>query len=622
MKSQQNKPEKKAYRYFFIFFLTGIFIIMLIFQFASFMLQGEQPIAKRPKIQKVRGSINDRNGNLLAVQTKVYNLGADKRLVNDVQTCAEVLSSIIEIPADDILKKFDTASSDYFYLKKKLTETEKAYVAQAIKEHGLKGLQLEEIINRTYPESTLASTVIGFVGDEGYGLEGMEYSAQNILSPPETTEGYNGKGYNIFLTLDSTVQYLMQQKAERIMDEWQAESVMFLAVEAKTGEILGYVNMPSTDLSKFSQSTPEQLMDRPANYIYEPGSVFKIFSLASLLEVGAITPNTVYNCDGKYEFKNASPITCLKPHGTVTPKSVIEHSCNVGIAYMSEHTDVKTFYSMLNEFGFGSKTGIELPGETAGIFHGPEFWSARSKPTISMGQEIGVSALQILEAATAFANGGNRIGLTLISKITDSDGKILYLHQPTVKAKPISETTAKELLNYMRAEDGIGWRAGISDVPMSVKTGTAQMAEKGKRGYSKTDYISSCIALFPSNDPQLILYLVVIKPRGSNYGSIVAAPVISKTAGEIIDYYGMARGGAINIRHSGVISTGTTEEIVLSDTMPNLIGLPKKSLQSLFDKKLNPHYTVLLVGDGYVYEQTPAAGTPLKDVDKIELHLK
>lgn len=619
-KKADNKNTGRKHRYFFVFFVVAISIVALLFQFGTFMLAGDAPPLQVSKPATVRGSIYDQNGSLLALQTKLYNLSANKTRVTDPLLCAKVLSPIINISEDDILDKFDSAQSDFLYIKKKMTESEKISVFEAIREENLKGLMLEEILNRTYPENKLASTVVGFLGDEGYGLSGIEYSAQNILSPPENTEGYTGHGFNIYLTLDNTVQYIMQKKAEKVIAEWKAEGVIFLAVNAKTGEILGYVSEPSPDLNTFPKSTPEQQIDRAANYTYEPGSVFKIFTEASLMELGFINENESYYCDGSYNFKNPSitPITCLSAHGHVTPEGVIQKSCNCGIAHFSEPCPNEAFYTKLRAFGFGEKTGIELSGESAGIFAAPERWTVRTKPTIAMGQAIGVTALQIVEASTAFANEGERRSLSLISKITDSDGKIRYLLRPQTVEKPISAKTASTMLRYMKAENGIGWRAGLKDVPMAVKTGTAQIPEKGKRGYSKTDFIASCIALFPADAPQIILYMAVIKPRGKIYGSQVVAPVIGETASEIIDRYGMTRNGTLNITHSGLITTNAEEKITIGTTMPNLIGKSKKELHTLF----SGNFKILLEGEGYVYEQTPAPGTPLTDEMTITLKLQ
>ena len=515
------------------------------------------------------------------------------------------------------------------YLKKKLSENEKDILKDAIREYNLKGIRLEAVANRIYPENALASTLIGYLGDDGKGLAGIEYSMQNILSPPEGTAGADKNGYTVALTIDASIQYMLQQIAERTMKSSKAEAVIFLAADAKTGEILAYINEPSVDLAHFTSSKKEERFDRPAYFIYEPGSVFKIFSIASFLELGTTKDSDVYTCDAQFAFKprranekkDQNVIRCLRVHGQVTPRDIIRFSCNDGMAQIADKTDAAAFAEKLRAFGFGKKTGLELPGEAAGIFAPVSSWSARTKHTIAIGQEIGVTSLQIVQAATAFTNKGKTLKLSLLSEILDSAGKPVYRHKPKSLEQVISAQTAKTVLGYMQtaADDGTGFRASIKGVPISVKTGTAQMAQADGRGYSSTDYLSSCIGIFPVDDPQIILYMAVIRPVGETYGSLVAAPAISEAANAIIDYRGMGRANAPNVTHTGIIQSHRQTPVTVGDTMPDLIGTPKRLLLDLLGRT---DITVKLTGDGYVTAQSPAAGTPVVKGMIIELTLE
>ena len=611
-------------KYRFLFFITCIliFIVLLIFQFAKYMVFREPEITK-PKIVTERGSIYDRNRKILAVQATFYNLYADKSLIKNIAETAAELTSVLQVPESELLEKMQNSKSNFLYLKKRITESEKEAVKAVIDVKNLSGINFESVFNRTYPENKLASTVVGFLGDDGKGRTGIEYSLQNILAPPPETKGYTGKGYDVFLSIDGNIQYMLEKILAKTMAETKAELAMFIAADAKTGEILAYANEPSASLANFTASTPEQRIDRPANYIYEPGSVFKIFSMAAFLELGTTHDNDVYECDAHFEFgrQNIKPITCLKVHGTVTPRDIIRLSCNDGSAQIAELTDKYEFYDKLKGFGFGEKTKIELPGETAGLFSNPNNWSLRTKHTIAIGQEIGVSALQITQAATAFTNAGNVLKLSLISKITDKEGNIVYLHKPSIVNKAISEKTAKLLLSYMRTGsiEGIAWRAAINGVPIAVKTGTAQMADKDGKGYSKTDFFSSCIGIFPADDPKIILYAVFAKPVGQISGSVIAAPAISQAASDIIDYLGLARENAPTVEHTGRIPVSENKPIVLKTKMPDLTGVPKRLL---LDMLLQKQYSVKINGDGYVVSQTPPAGTVLQKGMTIELNLE
>lgn len=613
-----------------IIFFVGILLLftgMLITKYAKAMLIAEpepRPISK----PRERGSILDRNGKILAAATTLYNLSANKSLIEDANRLANILSPIIETSETALLDKIQNSKSNFLYLKKKLSENEKDIVKDAIQDYGLKGLRLEAVSTRIYPENDLASTLIGYLGDDGKGLAGMEYSMQNVLSPPEGTAGAEESGFTVFLTIDASIQYMLQKIAEQTMKNSQAEAVIFLAADAKTGEILAYVNEPSADLAHFSASTEAERFDRPAYFMYEPGSVFKIFSMASFLDLGSTQDSAVYTCDAQFLFnprqqqeKGPNVIRCLRVHGRVTPRDIIRFSCNDGMAQIADKTDAAAFAEKLRAFGFGKKTGIELPGEAAGIFAPVSSWSARTKHTISFGQEIGVTSLQIMQAATAFTNKGKTMKLSLLSEIRDGAGKTVHRHRPKPLVQVVSAETAKTVLGYMQtaADDGTGSRASIKGVPIAVKTGTAQMAQADGRGYSATDYLSSCIGIFPVDDPQIILYLAVIRPAGQTYGSLIAAPAISEAANAIIDYRGMGRTNAPNVSHTGIIKQNRQTPVVLGTTMPNLIGTPKRLLLDLL---MRTDITVKLTGDGYVASQSPAAGTPIAKGMIIELTLE
>ena len=614
-----------------IIFFTGILLIftgVLVAKYARAML-GSEPEERIVKKTRERGAILDRNGKILAAATTLYNLSVNKTLIGDVNRLVNILSPILEISESELLDKIQDSKSNFLYLKKKLSENEKDILKDAIQEYELKGLRLEAIANRIYPENALASTLIGYLGDDGKGLAGIEYSMQNILSPPEGTAGADGNGYTVALTIDASIQYMLQQIAERTMKSAKAEAVIFLAADAKTGEILAYISEPSVDLAHFASSTQEERFDRPAYFIYEPGSVFKIFSIASFLELGTTKDTDIYTCDAQFAFKprranekkDQNIIRCLRVHGQVTPRDILRFSCNDGMAQIADKTDAAAFAEKLRAFGFGKKTGLELPGEAAGIFAPVSSWSARTKHTIAFGQEIGVTSLQIVQAATAFTNKGKTLKLSLLSEILDSAGKPVYRHKPKPLEQVISAKTAKTVLGYMQtaADEGTGSRASIKGVPIAVKTGTAQMAQADGRGYSPTDYLSSCIGIFPVDDPQIILYMAVIRPVGETYGSLVAAPAISEAANAIIDFRGMGRTNAPNVTHTGIIQSHRQTPVTVGDTMPDLRGTPKRLLLDLLSRT---DITVKLTGDGYVTTQSPAAGTPVVKGMIIELTLE
>jgi cell division protein FtsI (penicillin-binding protein 3) len=402
-------------------------------------------------------------------------------------------------------------------------------------------------------------------------------------------------------------------------------------MDSRSAEILAYCALPDFDPNEFQSDSPRvernSLANRPLSLSYEPGSVFKIFSLASLLDLGAITPESRFFCDGYYEKRLASGetirIRCIARHGEVTPRTIIERSCNAGAAYASDSTDADSFSRMVTRFGFGKATGLPLLGETAGILRKASLWSARSKPTIAIGQEISVSAIQVLAAATAIANGGVLLKPSVVRKIVSPEGKIIreYGREPLWEA--VSPGVARSILDMMEAAtspEGTARRAAVPGVRISAKTGTAQVASRESGTYSETDFIASILGIFPTEDPRLILYVVIKNPRGeSYYGSTIAAPVFHDIAVELIDALGIPREGSTIVSHSGRISVTTPRGVEIGEVMPNLTGAPKKLLLPLLLRK---DISVEIRGSGYVVAQDPAPGTAIARGMKVVLELK
>ncbi|AEE17355.1 penicillin-binding protein [Treponema brennaborense] len=606
--------------------IVVLFVLYVVICYGRLAFSPVSPAAA-PAQELVRGSIVDRNGKPLAVQTNFYHLSVTPSAVSDAEKTAEVLSPVLNLPADYIQDAVQSATK-VFYLKKRMDENEYEAVKKVIQERKLSGLRFDRIPGRAYPENALASQLIGFMGDDGEGLAGVEYSMQNVLSPREEAgSGTLAPGRNVYLTIDANLQYKLEKIARRAMESTQAESVMMIAAEAETGEILSYISLPSVNLNEYRFASASERQDRPAVVAYEPGSVFKIFSVATFIDAGVISEDERFYCDGKYEVKSANgervSITCLGHHGSVTAREALQFSCNDALAQMSDKINSEFFLAKLRQLGFGSKTGIELPGETAGLVKttNDRLWSARSKPTISIGQEISVSALQMVEGATALANGGVPVKLTVVSRITDRGGAEEYVHVPQYGERIYKPGTAAYLLSCMQstAKSGTGYRAALGDISIGVKTGTAQMADLENGGYSDTDFLSNCVAVFPVENPQIILYVVVTKAQGETYAGRIVAPVVAEAADVIIDHLGMSRAGAATLAHSGLVSIPAGKNAEIGSVMPDFSGVPKRFLTGLLNRT---DLRVRIVGDGYVVRQNPPAGTAVTENMAIEFFLE
>ena len=605
----------------------GIFVIYVLVLYAKLAFTPVSSIvSSAPPVQ--RGSIVDRNGKPLAVQTNFYHVGVTPHLVRNKAQFADDVSGPLGMESSDIMRILEqNSAASFVYLKKKITQTAYAELKKITDAKGYVYVNYDRIPGRIYPENALASQLIGYMGDDGKGLAGIEYSMQSYLQPSEKDgNAKESQEKNVYLTIDANLQYKLEEIARDTMRTTQAESMMLIAADAKNGEILSYISLPSANLNEYSYASVAETVDRPAMEAYEPGSVFKIFTVSVACDQGLIRQDDSFLCDGMYERRikggEAVRIKCLDRHGWLTARDALKYSCNDVLGQISDRISDDDFIAKIRALGFGQRTEIELPGETYGSVKDSDsaLWSVRSKPTIAIGQEISVSALQMVQAATAIANKGIPLKLTLVKRITNKDGSVFYGHTAVPKERVLKQSTAEYVLSCMEttATSGTGSRARLNDISLGVKTGTAQMASKSG-GYSTTDFLSNCMAIFPVEDPQIILYIVVEKAKGETYAGRIVAPVIAKAADEIIDYLGMSRGDAASLEHSGKISISAARPIILGKKLPDFTGLSKRDIMNLVNSN---GIQVKINGSGWVKSQNPAPGTPVTENMIIELNLE
>ncbi len=633
------KIEKKESRYKIFLIFTAVIIFLIILKYLVIMLftfsDDETYFSDKTVVE--RGPILDRNGRILAIQTRLYSVTAWVPSIVNFERTAEILSDILDIEYSALLDDIKSRSR-FMYIKRKISPSESEKIQKYIDTGDLPGIGLEPESGRNYPEKKLASHLVGYTGTDNKGLDGIEYTYDSILSPvPDkgnTAHKVGGKsreiyGNQVFVTIDMNIQNFAYQASLEAFDKYEADSVMTIAMEADTGEILAYVSVPEIDPNNFTDSTRSERMNRPLNYAYEPGSVFKIFSIASVLDVGGADENTVFHCNGYYELEldNMEPIRikCLGNHGDVNAETILKYSCNSGAAYASETVSEDTFYQMLKMFDFGEKTNVQMPSETKGLLRDYRDWSVRSKPTISFGQEISVSAMQIVKAATVFANKGMMLQPHLVKKVISYDGKTINETGREPIRQVILPETAEKILEMMvgvsAPDGGTGRRAAVDGINMAVKTGTAQLLDKETGKYSDKAFISSCLAIFPQEDPEVILYNVIVNPKKiSIYGGVISAPVIGNIADRIVSYMGIPRKGDIVVDHPGrVVLTQPDYIDKIGDVLPDFTGLSKKQiLPVLQDRRFN----ITINGEGWVYRQTPPAGTHVTENMDLVLDLK
>jgi cell division protein FtsI (penicillin-binding protein 3) len=609
---EQRNPPRHTWRFVLFILLLLAAAGTLLTRYGYLMLSGrESGERQRQGRLAERGPITDRNGRVLALYTRLANVSAWRSSIQDMDAVCRELAPILEMNVESIRERIAYSATDFVYLKKQIDESTIKLIESAQKEDKLRGVGLEYIPGRVYPERNLASQIIGFVGDENKGLEGIEYAFESDLAPAKDGE----KGNQVALTIDANVQYILERIAGETLRETGAESIMFMAMDPRSGDILGAASLPNFDPNDIRFTNDIERMNRPAVWAYEPGSVFKIFSLASLLDQRAITGNTTFLCNGHYEHVTGRgeriQINCLGSHGRVTARDIIVVSCNAGAAYASDLIGEEGFSAGLRNFGFGARTLSGSPGETAGFLRPTERWSGRSKPTIAMGQEISVSALQVLEAATAIANDGLLVPPRVVSRVVSADGSVTRPWDAGPSRQVLKPETARTIRSAMvdvTSNIGTGWRANVEDLSLAVKTGTAQIIDPETLAYSDTDFIASCIALLPAENPSLVLYLVIIKPRGETYGGRIAAPAIRQAAESLVDYLGIPRGRNPLALHSPQVALPQDRSLVITDIVPDFTGLSKRTLTPLL---LRDDLHIEMEGEGWVRRQDPAPGTPL-----------
>lgn len=619
---------EKRFRIFFIFLFFLSITVLLRYAFIMLIPTPDIESIEFPDVE--RGPILDRNGRLLALQTELNSVEAWLPDVENPEETAKILSENLDgVSYDSILEKLSSDSGiNFIYIKRKISPTEAERIRNQLRSGHLKGVSIKPEYGRNYPEKELAAHVIGYTGTDNVGLDGIEYKFNSILSPPVISGSQDILyGNQVYLTIDLNMQYIIEQIAEKAYIENKAEKVMILVMGAKTGEILSYVSIPTFDPNNFQKYPLKSRDNHPVTFAYEPGSVFKIFSVASFMELGGITADDTFDTTGGYnpdffQRYNTTPINDLGNYGVLNAETTLVHSSNVGVSYMSETVKAEEYYRLLKNFGFGQTTGIPLGGESNGILRDPSLWSLGSKATISFGQEIAVSAIQIITAATVFANSGVLLKPQIIKKVVAPDGRIIKEYGKDPVREVISPEIADSVLKMMQkvTEEGTARRAKIDGFNISAKTGTAEMADKTIGGYSTTDFLGSILAIFPTEEPEIIVYIVIDRPMGDyTYGGRIGSPMVREIAEELIPIMGLNLVNTKKFIHTTNIDLTKTYIQAKNNIMPDITGYSKRTvLNFLKDYNLKGN----LNGDGWVILQFPPAGTEITENMTVYVELK
>jgi cell division protein FtsI (penicillin-binding protein 3) len=513
---------------------------------AARQFQKHQPLTTK------RGAILDRRGRELAVSVTVASAFAQPALVGDPPGAAAKLAPILGLPAAELQKKL-TGQRSFTWLRRKLDPP----AAQAVAALNLPGIHLIPESRRYYPKGPLAAHVLGFVGMDDQGLEGVELqydallgggqrwvvSQQDALGRPIFRAEVEARRpiHDLTLTIDEAIQYVTERELQRAMERTRALAGAVVVLDPRSGEILALANAPSFDPNRPDRFPPAARRNRAVADYYEPGSVFKVIMAAAALEEGVIRPHDrVYGENGAITVAGVR-IRDHDKYGWLTFEDVIAQSSNVGAIKVGLRLGKTLYYDHISGFGFGSPTAIDLPGETPGLIRKPKGWSALSAATLSIGQEISVTPVQLLTAVAAIGNGGQLVRPHVALRVRRADGGAARELTPPPVRRVISPEVARDLTGLMVAvvREGTGKRAAVEGHAVAGKTGTSQKRDPASGRYSHTKFVASFVGFAPAQDPRVAILIALDEPRGAYYGGAVAAPVFREIAREVLQYLGV-----------------------------------------------------------------------------------
>ena len=505
---------------------------------------------RRLPIVSRRGTIYDRAGRELAVSLKVLSVFAQPAAVEDPAATAKALAPILEQPAKDILARL-TTDKPFVWIQRQLDPAK----TEAINDLNLKGIGLYPESRRYYPRQELAAHVLGMMGLDDRGLEGLEHQYDDLLGgqPQFVAAQQDALGRVIFrqeeperrapvfdltLTIDEVIQYITERELQRAVERSRAKAGTAIVMDPWTGEVLALANQPTYDPNTYQKSGAAARRDRAVTDAFEPGSIFKAILAAGALEEGVIRPgDRFFGENGAIEVSGVT-IRDHEKYGWLTVREILTHSSNVGAIKIGQKLGKSLYYHYISSFGFGSLTGLDLPGETPGLMRRPKSWSALSLSVLSLGQEISVTPVQIATAFSAVANGGNLVRPHVVHALKAQDGPLSREVDPGVIRRVISPETARTLLDMLRGavEDGTGKEAALEEYTVAGKTGTAQKMDPATGRYSHQKIVASFVGAVPAESPRLVILVLIDEPEALRWGASIAAPTFREIARDALKY--------------------------------------------------------------------------------------
>ena len=565
-------------------------VYLQIFCYGDFERRAQHQQQRSFELSPKRGVIYDRAGRELAMSIQV-----DSAFVVPSETpdLANTISLITRIAQDDprVVLADCSAHKTFCWVARKAD----AEVIERIRALNLQGIHFQKEPKRFYPKRELAAQILGYVGTDDQGLSGLErqFNRQLRGKPGKlmisvdarkhwfaSVEKEPESGNSLVLTLDQNIQYIAERELERGMEETHAIAGTVIVENPRTGEVLALTNRPTFNPNIRKEIKNDALKDRAVSDIYEPGSTFKMVTIAAGLEEKITRPDEMFDCQMGSIVINGMRIRDSKPHGLLSVADIIAESSDVGAIKVALRLGDERFYKYIRAFGFGRQTGIELPGETRGLTKPVERWSKVSIGAISMGQEIGISPMQLASLISTIANDGVHVpprivaGTTVAGTIGPQNAPPTIAFQPAEGTRVISSLTAAEMRQMLQGVvlHGTGRKAILEGYSSAGKTGTAQKVDPATGGYSKTKYVASFAGFAPINDPQIAVVVILDSAVGLHQGGQVSAPVFERVTQQVLEYLHVPHDVPLPPNRQVLLARRDVPEASLEESSPDHLG--------------------------------------------------
>jgi cell division protein FtsI (penicillin-binding protein 3) len=646
MRRNQSRLGVARVLFLALFLLIGGRAVQLqLLQGDKLMRLGQRQHLKEWIVLPKRGALFDRTGEPLALSMESHSVYARPHRIDDPVTLSQSLARILNMRVAEVKEKI-TAEKPFVWVRRQISSAE-AEKIQALNAEGI-GMFYEP--KRHYPQEQLAGQLIGFVGRDSEGLEGVELkyneyirgetgssmTERDALGRRVLIQGVEGlripPGGDIHLTIDTSIQHMAEKELEASILKYRAKAGVAVVVEPFTGEVLALANYPSFNPNSYTKESAEQRRNRAVTDSFEPGSTFKTVLAAAALEEGAVGKDDLFYCEmGKYPYAGKI-IHDTHPHGWLSFSKILQVSSNIGFTKVAEKIKKDRFFKYIEKFGFGQPTGLDVPGEVAGLLRKPEKWSAIDLATHAFGQGLSATPMQLVMAYAAIANGGFLMRPYVMQRAVGPTGEVLLENQPHVVRRVISQKTATLLASMLQdvtEEGGTGVMANVDGFDVAGKTGTAQKADPVHGGYAAKKRVASFVGFVPANKPRLVALVLIDEPEVNVYGGVVAAPVFRNIAQGALRHLAVAPQKATPIPAAPVQPEIPQRQIAKrpptkafvdgAEATPDFVGL---SLREALEKAQALKVKVRLQGNGYVVKQAPAAGDRWSDERFLVLNLQ